>query len=605
VAWLQSDGDGLISTLQNRILSFTENAAKPELHTVVRIAVVVSMIGIKTVCTKARTQAQTSSNPAGETRDGGKRANEHDRQQDEMEANSFTSLLASAGGSSCARLQIASLGGGLLNALLPRCVASQHSPIRSKRTVRRNESTRAAMKRYASNGFYPTLSLVTLSLPILVGCWHLFGSTVTASATVRPLDFSTIPWTLVSDVVWILLYTFYLSTATLRSSQRQRVRTPTSATHNDSSHPLLFLQSLSNTVAELTAIQEHPHTSNQGLLPDVHDKVQLPGFTVSDLWCAHTNQRAWATQGVSFQVRPGEILLVLTYTPNKNRATDSNANTNVNAYVNVDAVSTSGKTRLLVTLLERLVPCPQQSRRTVYVRGSVSLSSTNTERTQHQHTPNNNNDRVGCYLEESTGLLGELMNGWTLEQVLDPLSTGAGNGGDEGRRAVQTAMQVTDLSETLMSHLPLKLQTQITTSSHEDQTISTNQHHHLSQSEWSKILLTKVISRLIYTNAHNTLTPGTTTNKLGNSLIGSVLFLDNALTHYSETEESSLLRSLRKTDVATILTSSRWALGRFVDRVLIIDDKGKVIESGSHTQLLSYGIGRSVYAQQWNDMMLE
>ena len=69
----------------------------------------------------------------------------------------------------------------------------------------------------------------------------------------------------------------------------------------------------------------------------------------------------------------------------------------------------------------------------------------------------------------------------------------------------------------------------------------------------------------------------------------------------SEVDETRTLMALRRTGAATVLTSHKWATGRFADQIVVIKD-GAIIESGTHTDLLSRGPQQSVYAQQWYTM---
>lgn len=114
--------------------------------------------------------------------------------------------------------------------------------------------------------------------------------------------------------------------------------------------------------------------------------------------------------------------------------------------------------------------------------------------------------------------------------------------------------------------------------------------HALSPAEWSKLLLARVITQSLYEN--------------NNSLQGSVLLLDDATTYMSETEEARLLRTLKGSGAATVMTSHKWASGRWADRIVVIKD-GAVVESGSHEELLRLGPQQSVYAAKWQNMLME
>mmetsp|Transcript_29177 Transcript_29177/g.37580 ORF Transcript_29177/g.37580 Transcript_29177/m.37580 type:complete len:87 (+) Transcript_29177:3-263(+) len=85
-------------------------------------------------------------------------------------------------------------------------------------------------------------------------------------------------------------------------------------------------------------------------------------------------------------------------------------------------------------------------------------------------------------------------------------------------------------------------------------------------------------------------------------MIGSILLLDDATSQMSEVDEARLISSLRSTGAAVLLTSNRWASGRFADRIIVMDG-GSVVESGTHGDLMNLGPERSLYARQWSDMM--
>lgn len=121
----------------------------------------------------------------------------------------------------------------------------------------------------------------------------------------------------------------------------------------------------------------------------------------------------------------------------------------------------------------------------------------------------------------------------------------------------------------------------------------------LSPSEWSKLILAKVIAQTIYNNDN----AASSTDKVENSLIGSILLLDDATVLLSEVEEAKLLRELRQTGAATILTSNKWATGRFADRIVVVRD-GAIVESGTHNELIARGPQQSLYAAKWHSMTM-
>jgi len=122
----------------------------------------------------------------------------------------------------------------------------------------------------------------------------------------------------------------------------------------------------------------------------------------------------------------------------------------------------------------------------------------------------------------------------------------------------------------------------------------------LSPGEWSKLILTRVLAQTIYDN-DNALA---STDKLENSLVGSVLLLDDPAVMMSEVEEGKLLKDLRLTGAATILTTNKWATGRFADHICVVKD-GMIVESGSHNELISRGPQQSFYAAKWQAMTMQ
>lgn len=119
----------------------------------------------------------------------------------------------------------------------------------------------------------------------------------------------------------------------------------------------------------------------------------------------------------------------------------------------------------------------------------------------------------------------------------------------------------------------------------------------LSPTEWSKLLLAKLIAQAVFDNDNS----AASADKVENSLLGSLLLLDDATVLLSETDETKLLRELRQTGAAILLTSNKWATGRLADRIAVVKD-GAIVESGSHTELLNRGPQHSLYAAKWHAM---
>ena len=83
-----------------------------------------------------------------------------------------------------------------------------------------------------------------------------------------------------------------------------------------------------------------------------------------------------------------------------------------------------------------------------------------------------------------------------------------------------------------------------------------------------------------------------------------MLLLDDATSLMNELEEIHLVKSLRKSGAATLITSNRWSTGRFADRIAVVKN-GSIIECGTHADLLGRGPQKSAYAAKWAQMMAE
>lgn len=119
----------------------------------------------------------------------------------------------------------------------------------------------------------------------------------------------------------------------------------------------------------------------------------------------------------------------------------------------------------------------------------------------------------------------------------------------------------------------------------------------LSPAEWSKVLLTKVIAQTIYDNDNTS----ASSDKIENCLTGSVLLLDEPTMLLSEVEEAKIIKELRQTRAATILSTNKWSTGRFVDYVIVMNN-GSIVEGGTHNELLARGPSQSLYAAKWHAM---
>jgi ABC-type multidrug transport system fused ATPase/permease subunit len=70
----------------------------------------------------------------------------------------------------------------------------------------------------------------------------------------------------------------------------------------------------------------------------------------------------------------------------------------------------------------------------------------------------------------------------------------------------------------------------------------------------------------------------------------------------NELEEIKLIKSLKNSGAATLMTSKRWTMGRFATRIVVIQN-GTVVESGTHAELIARGADHSLYAARWAQMM--
>jgi len=119
----------------------------------------------------------------------------------------------------------------------------------------------------------------------------------------------------------------------------------------------------------------------------------------------------------------------------------------------------------------------------------------------------------------------------------------------------------------------------------------------LSPSEWNKVLLSRAIAQAVFANDN----PMTSPDAVQRSLIGSLLLLDDVTTYANEVEEATLIKSLRATGAASLLTSNHWASGRHANKIVVMSD-GAVVESGTHDELIQRGPANSLYALRWKQM---
>jgi ABC-type multidrug transport system fused ATPase/permease subunit len=292
------------------------------------------------------------------------------------------------------------------------------------------------------------------------------------------------------------------------------------------------------------------------------------GLSVKDLWAAHTSKRAWAVRGASFECHSGEVVAIL-------------------------GEDGAGKSRLLTAVAEALVFPVKRSLTTTKVRGVVSHSGLDASKWNRDQLKK----RLGIFLNDVRTIAdnADFMSGFTVEEMLEPLDALLTKGKSQQRaasRAVSLALQITGLSTSLLPRLPLKLATAVTANENELTPSELRPRcYALSPSEWSKVMLTRVLAQTLFDN--NAVS--------GSPLVGSILLLDDLTAYMSELDEVRIIQALRKSGAATIFTTQKWASGRLADRIVVMKD-GAVVESGSHGELLARGPQQSLYAAKWHAM---
>ncbi|GFH60771.1 hypothetical protein CTEN210_17247 [Chaetoceros tenuissimus] len=321
-----------------------------------------------------------------------------------------------------------------------------------------------------------------------------------------------------------------------------------------------FLYDVANTMREIetTSRQGNPNSSPSSL---------TKGIEISDLWAAHSGKRAWACRGINFNCKAGEVVVVL-------------------------GEECSGKTKLLTTIAEVVVSPPQIGKTTNIARGKVSIGGVDVQNWNQTQL----RGKVGIFLNDAKTLdcMSELHSGQMLKDILRP-----GTPSSTSNSAVESALQIANQfigMTNMIAKLPEKLETRITCNE-EDLSLDPKLTL-LSSSEWSKVLLTKLFAQIVMSNDNPMASPST----LSKSLVGSILLLDDVTTHLDEITEAKLLKSLKNSGVATIITSKRWSVGRYASRIIVMKD-GSIIESGTHSELMAKGADNSIYAAQWSKIM--
>jgi ABC-type multidrug transport system fused ATPase/permease subunit len=536
-----------------------------------RVAVVVSLIGTMMALSYLPT-LETRRKPAAA---GDNIADDVDGSE---EKDSVLSLWSNIGSSSSSRLGIISSPLGVEGALQqfsklrPDQAShagivgpSRHSVLLKQKRRRRRESAvyLMACQSLLKNALYFLSSSILLSIP-LIAYFCVF-------ALVQGNYGSKLSWRAVTDDGWVALLNLatlllFAHLNTTKAAHHSIVAADSRLKHSVVS----FFSKLTATASELQKLSAE--SSAGADFQAMMTASPTKGLVVSDFWAAHSSRKAWAVKGANVQVRNGEVVLIIG---------DDGA----------------GKSRLLTGIAEYIFTPPKSARTTTYARGNMNIAGVDISKWDRKVLQK----RVGVFLNDIRAVpdYASLMSGCTLEEIIEPISVVGGQIGPKERNSMAIAMKITGLGSKVLSRLPSKLSTVVSAS--EDKLKPSPLRppaYPLSPSEWSRVMLTKVLAQLISGNENQQ----SSAVAIKKSMIGSILLLDDASALMNETDEGKLITALRSTGAAVLLTSNRWASGRFADRIVVMSD-GQVVESGTHSDLLSLGPDRSVYARQWNEMM--
>lgn len=555
-----------------------------------RVAVVVSLLLALVSAASLPLLEGKRGKKTGNANQGG-RGNNNEGDNEEEENDDIISVWSNIGASSATRLGLLSSPRGVEGAL------EQFAKLRPDRAAAAGIVARKKSRRHHCSSpsaiylkstlqpllrrmVYATSSVLLLLVPLAI-YFYLFASSSTIVPKVDMDDgtalglpflssmvFKSIPehaWVALSQLATLLLAThLQVGTAVNDAIQLNAIRMRQSVTS--------FLKKLVDTVEEVQTLANESSAGAdfQAMLTASPTK----GISVVDLWVAHSSRRAWAVKGANIQCQNGEVVLIL-------------------------GPEGSGKSRLLTAIAEHVLVPPKQARTTTYVRGSVTVAGVDLSKWDKRQLQN----RVGVLLNDvrTVSDCASLMAGCTLEEILEPPLEGRGRIGPKERNAVAVAMKITGFGSNLISRFPSKLSTVV--SANEDELKPSPLRppsYPLSPSDWSRLLLTKTLAQLIAGNDQQLSSP----DNIRTCMLGSILLLDDAASQMSEVDEAHLISSLRSTGAAVLLTSNRWASGRFADRIIVMDGtNGSVVESGTHEELMYSGPERSLYAKQWSEMM--
>lgn len=392
---------------------------------------------------------------------------------------------------------------------------------------------------------YMILSVLFLSIPMLIHLKYIRGAIIPKKEIHRGFKFDfTSPY----DVSIFLLFALRLSWRSISAAVESSFLKV---------HVRKFMDEINIAVDESSYDQRGAQTKlGSSISPTL-------GLSVEDFWASHTYRRAWAVKGASFTCNNGEVVAIL-------------------------GENGAGKSRLLTAITESLIKPSKRSLTTTKVRGRILVGGLDASKWDSEQLKK----RLCVCLNDVRTIAdsAEFMSGFTLDEILEPTDGALNNNG--ASRAVNVALKITGLSETLLPRLPTKLSTVVTANEEEMKPSRLKpKYHALSPSEWSKLLLTRVIAQTIFENENASNSP----------LSGSLLLLDDITNYFSELEELKIIQALKKSGAATIFTSNKWASGRLADRVIVVKD-GAIVETGNHNELLARG-QQSLYGAKWLAMM--
>lgn len=316
--------------------------------------------------------------------------------------------------------------------------------------------------------------------------------------------------------------------------------------------------------------QRESQVSENAALQTQSSLTPSSGIQVRDLWAAHNSRRAWAARGINLSCRKGEVVLIL-------------------------GEDGSGKSRILTSLAEVLLQPGKNIATTTKARGIVSVAGLEASKWNQSLLRR----KIGIFLSDTDSVsnLSKVLSGCTLEEILDPEDIG-GSSDHSRKTASSLALQMSGLGPSILQKLPSKWNTVLTSVEEDMRSSSMSPRAYLlSPSEWSKLLLSRTFARVIY-NSENTLSD---IGRVENCLAGSILLLDDPLVFFSDTDESKFFNILKSSGASSLVTSSRWSLGRFADKIVVIRD-GMIVESGTHNELLQKNPQESIYAGKWQAM---